>query len=121
MTPPALLTRLSDRLSRTLAPDPATIDTVRRRVATGIGAVVLGLVALAFARGGDVARAAFVRIVAAAPYAPLVLTPAMFAAVVWLTRRYVPEARGSGIPQVMAAARVPDARRTGDRQAASQG
>ena len=108
MTPP-FLTRLGDRLSQSLADGAGTIDTVRRRVATGIGAVVLGLVALAFARGGDLARAAFFRIVAAAPYAPLVLTPAMFAAVVWLTRRYVPEARGSGIPQVMAAARVPDA------------
>jgi H+/Cl- antiporter ClcA len=105
----SLLTGLGDLVSRTIAPDPATVDTVRRRVATGIGAVVLGLVALAFARGGDLAREGFQHIVAAEPYAPLVLTPAMFAAVVWLTRRYVPEARGSGIPQVMAAARRPEA------------
>lgn len=109
MTPPLFLTRLGDRLSHSLAVEPGTVDTVRRRVATGIGAVVLGLVALAFARGGDLARAGFGRIVAAAPYSPLVLTPVMFAAVVWLTRRYFPEARGSGIPQVMAAARVPEA------------
>ena len=106
---PHRLNRIGDRLSRWLAVEPGTVDTVRRRVATGIGAVVLGLVALAFARGGDLARAGFGRIVAAAPYAPLVLTPAIFAAVVWLTRRFFPEARGSGIPQVMAAARVPEA------------
>ncbi|MGI4876621.1 MAG: chloride channel protein [Janthinobacterium lividum] len=109
MTPPPFLTRLGDRLSQSLAVRAGTVDTVRRRVATGIGAVVLGLVALAFARGGDLARAGFERIVTAAPYAPLLLTPAMFAGVVWLTRRYVPEARGSGIPQVMAAARAPEA------------
>ncbi len=109
MTPPAFLVRVGDRLAQRLAAGAATVDTVRRRVATGIGAVVLGLVALAFARGGDLARAGFARIVAAAPYAPLLLTPAIFAVVVWLTRRFVPEARGSGIPQVMAAARVPEA------------
>ena len=109
MTPPLFLTRLGDRFALALAVEPGTVDTVRRRVATGIGAIVLGLVALAFARGGDFAREMFQRIVAAAPYAPLVLTPAMFAAVVYLTRRYVPEARGSGIPQVMAAARAPEA------------
>lgn len=106
---PPLLTRLGDRFTARFANNAATVDTVRRRVATGIGAVVLGLVALAFARGGDLAREGFQRIVAAAPFAPLIMTPAMFAAVVWLTRRYVPEARGSGIPQVMAAARVPEA------------
>lgn len=36
-------------------------------------------------------------------WAPLVWTPVCTAAIVWLTRRYVPGAAGSGIPQVMAA------------------
>lgn len=36
-------------------------------------------------------------------WAPLVWTPLCTAAIVWLTRRYVPGAAGSGIPQVMAA------------------
>ena len=34
----------------------------------------------------------------------LIVTPAVFAGLVALTRRYAPEARGSGIPQVIAAA-----------------
>jgi H+/Cl- antiporter ClcA len=109
VTAPVFLTRLGDRLARSLAVEAGAIDTIRRRIATGIGAVVLGLVALAFARGGDFAREGFARIAAAAPFSPLVLTPATFALIVWLTRRYFPEARGSGIPQVRAAARAPDA------------
>lgn len=36
-------------------------------------------------------------------WAPLLWTPLCTAAIVWLTRRYVPGAAGSGIPQVMAA------------------
>lgn len=51
----------------------------------GGGAVLLGLAALAFARAGDTAQAPFFRLVAAAPYAPLVLTPSLFAAVVYIT------------------------------------
>lgn len=36
-------------------------------------------------------------------WAPLLWTPLCTGAIVWLTRRYVPGAAGSGIPQVMAA------------------
>lgn len=36
-------------------------------------------------------------------WSPLFWTPACTAAIVWITRRYVPGAAGSGIPQVMAA------------------
>jgi H+/Cl- antiporter ClcA len=39
----------------------------------------------------------------------LLLTPAVFAAIVWLTRRFFPAASGSGIPQVIAASRLPTA------------
>lgn len=83
------------------------VALVNRRLATGIGAVVLGLAALAFARLGDVAQAAFARLVAAWPYAPLLITPMVFGLVAYATRRWAPEARGSGIPQVIAASRDP--------------
>lgn len=85
------------------------LDVLRRRIATAAGAVLLGLAALAFARAGDLAQHLFARIVAAVPYAPLLLTPALFAGVMLLTLRWSPEARGSGIPQVIAATRNPDA------------
>lgn len=75
----------------------------KSRLAAGGGAVVLGLVALAFARLADLAQEQFDHLIAAAPYAPLVLTPAGFVLIVWLTRTLSPQSKGSGIPQVIAA------------------
>lgn len=86
---------------------------MRRRVATGSGAILLGLAALSFAKAGDLVQALFGRVVAVAPYAPLVLTPALFAAVVFVIARWAPDARGSGIPQIIAAARDPQRGGTG--------
>nr|WP_306228983.1 chloride channel protein [Aurantimonas sp. CSK15Z-1] len=82
---------------------------VRRRVATTSGAVLLGLVALGFAWLADRAQGLFEAIVAAAPLVPLVLTPLVYGLVVWSTRHWAPAAAGSGIPQVIVAARKPDA------------
>lgn len=81
---------------------------VKRRVATAVGAVLLGLVALAFAKASDLAQEVFGHVVSRWPYAPLAATPLAFACVVWATRRWAPDARGSGIPQVIAAGRAAD-------------
>lgn len=75
----------------------------RRRLALIGGAVIVGLVALAFARMADAAGGVFERLITAQPYAPLALTPLGFALIVWVTRRFAPNAAGSGIPQVIAA------------------
>lgn len=85
----------------------------RRRVATGAAAVLLGLVALAFAALGDRAQHGFAGLIARWPYAPLLLTPLIFGGVAWITRRWAPEASGSGIPQVIAATRSPEREATG--------
>nr|WP_250890346.1 chloride channel protein [Sphingobium nicotianae] len=77
-------------------------------MAAVVGAVLLSLAAVFFARIGEVAQHWFLRLVAAHPAAPALLTPVMFGLVVYITRRWCPEARGSGIPQVMAAARNPE-------------
>ena len=82
-------------------------DAARRRIATGIGAVLLGLVAILFAKLGDLSQQLFSSVDGRWPYLPLVATPAAFAAIVHLTRTYRPEASGSGIPQVIAATRHP--------------
>ena len=85
-----------------------TSKVFRRRVAIVGGAISIGLVALAFARLSDEAGHLFMRLYQSYPYLPLVLTPVGFAAIVWLTNRYAPDARGSGIPQVIAARADPD-------------
>ncbi|MGE3141782.1 MAG: chloride channel protein [Hyphomonadaceae bacterium] len=104
----ASLKRAAGRLKKFWSDADATPTAKdwRRRLATLAGAVLLGAAALGFAALGDWAQRQFAQLTRALPYAPLLLTPAVFAAVVFLTQRFVPEARGSGIPQVMAAARV---------------
>ena len=79
----------------------------QRRAATTGGAIVVGLAALAFTSVADRAQSLFYDLILRAPFAPLVLTPLGFAVIVYATRRWAPAARGSGIPQIIAAARYP--------------
>ena len=84
------------------------VAVVHNRLAAVVGAVALGLAAIVFARMGNAAQKLFLHLVAISPYAPFVVTPLAFAGVVYVTRRAFPAARGSGIPQVMAASHNPD-------------
>jgi H+/Cl- antiporter ClcA len=74
---------------------------IRRRTATILGAVLLGVAALVFAYTADWASKLFLIFYAHAPYATLVVTPAGLGIIVALTKTYYPLARGSGIPQVI--------------------
>ena len=87
-------------------PDPASrrLDGFSGRVAALGGAVLLSLAAVALARAGDGALARFARLNLAAPWAPPLALPLMFAGLAWATGRWFPESKGSGIPQVIAAA-----------------
>ena len=77
----------------------------RRRLAFLGGALLIGLMALLFAYLADRAGELFLTFVARWWWAPLFATPLGFVGLVWLTRRFAPTAAGSGIPQVIAAAR----------------
>lgn len=81
----------------------------RRRLAVLAGAVAIGLLATLFAIAADAAGALFAAQARAHRWAPLVATPVIFVGLVWLTRRFAPLARGSGIPQVIAATADPAA------------
>jgi len=67
-------------------------------------AVLGGAAAAGFARLSDGAMALHDRLYALSPWLTPLLLPLGFAAVTWLTLRFSPEATGSGIPQVIAAA-----------------
>ncbi|WP_414450814.1 chloride channel protein [Burkholderia sp. 22PA0099] len=67
-----------------------------------MGAVATGLVAVLYARLIDFGYDLFQRMHAAHFWLPLLVTPAVSALGVWLTRRWFPGAEGSGIPQVIA-------------------
>jgi H+/Cl- antiporter ClcA len=87
---------------------------VHNRLAAVAGAVTLGLIAIVFARMGEAAQGLFLQLVQASPCAPFALTPLLFAGVVFITRRFFASARGSGIPQVMAAGHNPERHADGE-------
>ena len=80
----------------------------RRRFATAIGAVLVGIVALLFARAADQTMALFGGATASVPWLPFLITPLGVFVLAAFTKWWTPEARGSGIPQVIAAARDPE-------------
>ncbi|MEM5382292.1 chloride channel protein [Paraburkholderia phymatum] len=67
-----------------------------------LGAIAVGLTAVFYARLIDLGYNAFLDLQKQHWWLPLVLTPAVGAASVWLTRRFFRGAEGSGIPQVIA-------------------
>ncbi len=90
------------------------VAVVHNRLAALVGAVALGLAAIVFARLGEIAQQLFQRLLSFSPYAPFLVTPLVFAGVVHATLRWFPAARGSGIPQVMAAGAAPQFQAKGD-------
>lgn len=81
----------------------------RRRIAVITGAIAIGIVAVLFAEASDEMGMLFSTYARHWHWLPLVTTPLGFMALVWVTRAFVPLARGSGIPQVMAARPDPQA------------
>ena len=67
------------------------------------GALLLGLAAALFAMLADQAESQFRQWVTATPWLPLLITPLGLVTISLLTRRYFPNAEGSGIPQTIAA------------------
>jgi chloride channel protein, CIC family len=74
-----------------------------RTVVFWTGAVLTGLVAVAFAIGSDGAQHLFGQLASVSGTWRWLAPPLGFALAGWLTARYFPEARGSGIPQTIAA------------------
>ncbi len=99
------INKLLDHTDKALG---VSLDDMRRRLATGLGAITLGFVAILFAYGGDWAQHRFLAFQSQYPLAPVVFTPAVFMLVVFITHRWTSPARGSGIPQVIAAAKDPE-------------
>lgn len=68
-----------------------------------LGSVLVGVLASVFAIASDWMDHRFYRLAADHPWAPFLLTPLGLVLVAWLTRRWLPGAEGSGIPQCMVA------------------
>jgi H+/Cl- antiporter ClcA len=80
----------------------------RRRAVFLIGAVAVGLAAVGFAKGSDLAQLLFRDAASRVPWLPLLLTPFGFALIAWVARSWFDGAQGSGIPQAIAARRSKD-------------
>jgi H+/Cl- antiporter ClcA len=103
--------KLDTRLLRFWRQLPLTSPRLwTRRIAFWAGAVLVALVAIAFADLADAAQSLFRLITGPRPWLVLVIAPAGLAVSVLLTRTVFPGAQGSGIPQVMAALHMSDPR-----------
>ncbi|OWJ75363.1 chloride channel protein [Haematobacter genomosp. 1] len=99
----ARLRRGALRRSQALLVSPARW---RARLVFWIGALVTGLVSVAFAHAADTAQHLFGRMISGPPWrlwATILLTPAGFIACALIAWRYFPGSQGSGIPQTIAA------------------
>lgn len=75
-----------------------------------VGAALLaGLIAIAFAIGAELAIAFHQSLMEGSPWLTLIIAPAGFAAMAWLSRRFFPGTEGSGIPQAIAASLTDEA------------
>lgn len=75
----------------------------RRRLALWSGGVLVGVIAVAFMKLTNLAYAGFESMISGRAWLALLITPPSFALIVWYITRYMPDARGSGIPDVIAA------------------
>ncbi|WP_036840699.1 chloride channel protein [Pleomorphomonas oryzae] len=82
---------------------------LRRRILFLAGGIGVGIAAVLMARAADLAQTAFRAGTASFHWLPLAATPAGFALSCFLARRLFPGSQGSGIPQVIAARKLPAA------------
>ena len=75
----------------------------KRRLVLWGGGILVGLVAVAFMKLTNAAYGEFARIIEGRAWLALLITPSAFAGIAWFISRHMPDARGSGIPEVMAA------------------
>lgn len=80
----------------------------KRRVALWSGAVLVALAAIVFAKASNWAYRSFLGILSHGTWIPLLLTPAVFGTLSWITTGRLRATRGSGIPQAIASLQVED-------------
>lgn len=71
------------------------------------GGIGVGIAAVIMAKAADLAQEGFRALTSPSPYLQLVISPAGFAFSVFLAARFFPGSEGSGIPQVIAARKLP--------------
>ncbi|OZB68969.1 MAG: chloride channel protein [Lysobacterales bacterium 13-68-4] len=80
----------------------------KRRLALWIGAVLVALAAIVFAKASDWSFHLFQQMLGYGVWIPLVITPIVFAGLAWVTEGKLRATRGSGIPQVIGTLHIED-------------
>ncbi|WP_158755451.1 chloride channel protein [Dyella sp. S184] len=80
----------------------------KRRLALWVGAVVVALAAILFAKASDWSYHLFQRMLSYGAWIPLIVTPIVFGLLAWVTEGRLRATRGSGIPQVIATLHIED-------------
>jgi H+/Cl- antiporter ClcA len=78
-----------------------TLQDWKMRLVFWLGALLVGVLIVGFARAAEWSSHQFVLMSERWPLAPLLVTPLGMVSVAWLMRKLVPAAQGSGIPQVL--------------------
>lgn len=81
----------------------------RRRLALWIGAIVVALAAILFAKASDWSFHLFKQMLGYGAWLPLIVTPVVFGGLAWVTEGKLRATRGSGIPQVIGTLHIEDA------------
>ena len=96
------------RLSLLIRHPKRPVRRLFQRLVFWVAAVTVALAAIVFAKTSAAGSHLFATVVAAHPLWAFFITPVSFAAVVWLTRTVFSGAEGSGIPQAIAALKIPE-------------
>jgi H+/Cl- antiporter ClcA len=80
----------------------------KRRLVLWVGAVLVALAAILFAKASVWSYHLFLRILAFGVWIPLILTPVVFGLLAWVTEGRLRATRGSGIPQVIGTLHIED-------------
>ncbi len=75
----------------------------KRRWVLWSGGILVGMIAVAFMKLTNLAYATFAEIIAGRAWLALLITPPSFVVIVWYITRHMPDARGGGIAEVIAA------------------
>ena len=94
--------RRKDRILHLRRSARVTTSQWRKAVVYWIGAVLIGVISVVFAKIGDWAADSRSEIIGWNPWVMLIVTPVGLAFITWMTRTIFKGAQGSGIPQTIA-------------------
>ena len=80
----------------------------KRRIALWVGAILVALAAILFAKASDWSYHLFQVMLGYGAWIPLIITPLVFGVLAWVTEGKLRATRGSGIPQVIGTLHIED-------------